>query len=388
MNKYSIQNECLESIEAFSDKQIESEMAVFESVMDVFEKTILMMELANSDIDLPNCAIFTESMLIQEMDPADPNQPTDGQAAPAGGEQQQQQQQQATKSAPTEAERKAYNSENQFRQMNKKGETENIFVSIILFIPRLLGFLIQCVVKLFKKITNKENDKAVANTANQLANLSQEEIDEIGREVNEGEGQPLFNTQTRKWGWFDETKVIQSISEASKALEGFNVLSSQEFTNAINALAQAQTTLGAALEARVEVDGAQMVTSKNTLLQHMKGLSDKAEQSKETIKNVVENRKFDKGDAKLARDLCNKLKDYEAKFFTGKFFKSSVANTIIKAYEKALKVAKNLEAKNQQQGDQTAQNNGQPQTPQQGGGVNNGQPQGQGQAPANNNGQQ
>ena len=52
MIKYSLQNECLEMIEAFSDEQISREMAVIESVIDIFDKTILMMELSNNEVDV------------------------------------------------------------------------------------------------------------------------------------------------------------------------------------------------------------------------------------------------------------------------------------------------------------------------------------------------
>jgi hypothetical protein len=153
MSKYSIQNECLEMIEAFSDEQMVSEMSVIESVLDIFERTVLMMELSNSDVDIPDCSMFMESTFFQEADktpPAAAPSPADPNAKPAEGD--------ATKKeetkVPTEEERKKYNSQNQFRQMNKKGNIEHIVVSILLFIPRLLGFLIQALVKLVKKIKN------------------------------------------------------------------------------------------------------------------------------------------------------------------------------------------------------------------------------------------
>ena len=66
MIKYSLQNECLEMIEAFSDEQISREMAVIESVIDIFDKTILMMELSNNEVDVPDCSMFMESTFFQE----------------------------------------------------------------------------------------------------------------------------------------------------------------------------------------------------------------------------------------------------------------------------------------------------------------------------------
>ena len=67
MIKYSLQNECLENIEAFTDEQMSREMAVIESVLEIYNKTILMMELSNSDVDLPDCSMFMESTFFQEM---------------------------------------------------------------------------------------------------------------------------------------------------------------------------------------------------------------------------------------------------------------------------------------------------------------------------------
>jgi hypothetical protein len=200
MIKYSLQNECLENIEAFSDEQMNREMAVIESVLEIYDKTILMMELSNSDVDIPDCSMFMESTFFQEA-PTENPQPTNGgeggevgQSAPADQDGQQQNSTQnndnqnnnnnTQKTPPTEAERKKYNSEHQFRQMNKKGNIENMFISIIAFIPRLFGFLIQSIVKLFKKIGNKKADNAINNTDKNLSNLSDEQKSELAAEIS------------------------------------------------------------------------------------------------------------------------------------------------------------------------------------------------------------
>lgn len=186
MIRYSLQTECLENIEAFSDEQMNREMAVIESVIDIFDKTVLMMELSNNDIDVPDCSMFMESAFFQEFDP--PNgQTTEGgeggeegkttSAAQTGQQQNDGQTGNNTqKTPPTEAERKKYNSEHQFRQMNKKGKIENIFISIIAFIPRFFGFLIQCGVKFFKKLFNKNADESVEKADTSMQNLTKEEV--------------------------------------------------------------------------------------------------------------------------------------------------------------------------------------------------------------------
>ena len=138
MIKYSLQNECLENIEAFTDEQISREMAVIESVLEIYNKTILMMELSNSDVDLPDCSMFMESTFFQESDGDAPNadntdsapsdteekstQPTKNNAQGESDEVEDDGNDEntsgGTKKSMTEEERKAYNNENWYRQIN------------------------------------------------------------------------------------------------------------------------------------------------------------------------------------------------------------------------------------------------------------------------------
>jgi hypothetical protein len=194
MIKYSLQNECLENIEAFSDEQMSSDMAVIESVLDIFDKTILMMELSNEPVDIPDVSMFMESAFFQEQNEGDQSQAADGNTG--DGEK--------SNPAPTtdqssgnntssdnntqnntmsEADRKAYNKEHWVRMKNKKGKVENIFISIIAFIPRLLGFLIQCIVKLFKKIFNKDTNQKANECAKTTSEQRQEVVKELGTDT-------------------------------------------------------------------------------------------------------------------------------------------------------------------------------------------------------------
>lgn len=252
MSKYSLQMECLENIEAFSDEQMDREMAVIESVLEIYDKTILMMELSNTDVDIPDCSMFMESTFFQEDEtPATGNpQPTNGgeggevsQSAPGTQDGQQQNNGQTEnntqKTPPTEAERKKYNSEHQFRQMNKKGNTENMFISIIAFIPRLFGFLIQCIVKLFKKIGNKKADDAVNNTDKNLGNLNDEQKKQLAAEINkESSSDGESNTNVGKldvvsgtYTWWNQNSVLEYLENCKKALEGINFSDSKNFIN-------------------------------------------------------------------------------------------------------------------------------------------------------------
>lgn len=145
-----------------------------------------MMELSNNDVDLPDCSMFMESTFFQEEETSEggapataADQPKEGQPAQAapsttGGQPAQQPAQNnaqgdgkdkpdETKKPMTEEERKKYNAEHHFRQVNKKGKIENMFISIIMFIPRLLALPIKIMINYRKK---KKNDKAIENAKN------------------------------------------------------------------------------------------------------------------------------------------------------------------------------------------------------------------------------
>ena len=205
MIKYSIQNECLEYIEAFTDEQMNREMAVIESVIDVFDKTILMMELSNSDVNIPDCSMFMESAFFQE-DETPTGDAQSATSAPAtggdavvnnasgggGGDTQTKTTEQNsggdnkdtnTKSTFTEKDQKAYNKEHWVRMKTKEGKLENIFISIIAFIPRLLGFLIQSIVKLFKKLFNKDTNQKANECAKTTPEQRQEVVKALGTDT-------------------------------------------------------------------------------------------------------------------------------------------------------------------------------------------------------------
>lgn len=253
MIKYSLQNECLENIEAFSDEQMNREMAVIESVLEIYDKTILMMELSNSDVDIPDCSMFMESTFFQELNetPTENAQSANGgeggevgQPAPAPqGDQQNNGQtgnvgqnannnNNGQKTPPTDAERDKYNSEHQFRQMNKKGNTENMFISIIAFIPRLLGFIIQSIVKFFKKIFNKESSENIKNAGTNAANASKETLEKAanasqpesgGDDQSQNINLGTFDPKTKRWNMFDGQAMSNILQEIATVLGNINI---------------------------------------------------------------------------------------------------------------------------------------------------------------------
>ena len=202
MIKYSLQNECLEMIEAFSDEQMSSDMAVIESVLDIFDKTILMMELSNEPVDIPDVSMFMESAFFQE-DETPSAKPADttgeggevSNSAPAADQSSNNNSSSSDNNTQnntmSEADRKAYNKEHWVRMKNKKGKLENIFISIIAFIPRLLGFLIQSIVRLFKKIFNKDTNQKANECAKTTPEQRQKIVKELGTDtVNADEETP------------------------------------------------------------------------------------------------------------------------------------------------------------------------------------------------------
>lgn len=170
MSKYSLQTECLENIEAYSDEQFAAEMTVIESAMAIFDKAILMMELSNSDIDLPDCSLFMESTFFQEEETTTPQQdagqPEGAPApAPAATNSAGNNNANANKAANTNNKNAKvtdnpdeYNKDHHFRKANKEGKLENIFISILLFIPRLITLPIKLIVNAIKN--NKSGDAA------------------------------------------------------------------------------------------------------------------------------------------------------------------------------------------------------------------------------------
>lgn len=225
MIKYSLQSECLENIEAFTDEQISREMAVIESVLEIYNKTILMMELSNNDVDLPDCSMFMESTFFQEGEvegASAADQPKEGQPAQAapsatGGQPAQQPAQSnaqgdgkdksnETKKPMTEEERKKYNAEHHFRKVNKEGKIENMFISIITFIPRLFMLPIKLLINLIKK---KKNNKATENAKN----ATPEEKAKVAQALKKDEGKNTGNTKI-------EDGAITASATVGKGSEG------------------------------------------------------------------------------------------------------------------------------------------------------------------------
>ena len=347
MSKYSIQNECLEMIGAFSDEQLNSEMIVIESVLDIFDKSILMMELTNADIDLPECPMFMESFLIQEAPDAtggEQNQTTENNTQDANTSESTDNGD-AKKSANTisEEERKKYNSEHQFRQKNKKGKVENWFFSIILFIPRFLGFLIQCVVKLFKKIFNKDADKKVKDASKKTTNLTADQKAKLAEDAKTEEGENNTNTDananngeqntngqnnskagefdvnTLMFKWWDHRQLIQEIERLRLLFESFNLNDAESVKKFVTGTdGQVNISVDIGKIQVVAIQGDLLVDAKNEELNALKALSDLAGKKKEEVEKVKEDRslwtnfvgKF-KGESaalKAARGVCDKLK--------------------------------------------------------------------------------
>lgn len=194
MIKYSLQNECLENIEAFTDEQMNREMAVIESVLDVFDKACLMMELSNSDVNIPDCSMFMESTFFQEDENntgGDGDPPTGNNQAQTGGDPatpKENTDQNNTQEANNDSQNKSgngekvtnnpeeYNKEHHFRKANKKGNLENIFISILLFIPRLLALPIKLLINFIKNKKKSKNVETVKNATPEQKKAAAEAI--------------------------------------------------------------------------------------------------------------------------------------------------------------------------------------------------------------------
>lgn len=420
MIKYSLQNECLENIEAFTDEQISREMAVIESVLEIYNKTIFMMELSNRDVDLPDCSMFMESTFFQESDgnegdnagkektseggvpttaadqskEGEPAQPAQSDTAGEAGQQSAQNNNQSdgkdksdkTKKTMTEEERKAYNRENWYRQINKKGNVENIFISIIAFIPRFFIFLARCVKKLFSKTKDKSKDDAIKKADTSMQNMTPKQISNAVDNVKDQPEQPQpeqpeqpqstpkegadtsnigeidFNSRT--WHWYNTDNVLTGIRECMKILTGMlNNIDSYMDKQTADIKAQidnCQTIIKNTMskDTVVKMSGADLVASKDAIKAELGKLGTLCE----NLANTFENRKnkiFER--FKISNDKNAKINAVKQSCDALKAFSRVTSNSldnIYKSYEEAVREANainNAAGKNDQTNAQQTQ---------------------------------
>lgn len=399
MIKYSLQSECLENIEAFTDEQISREMAVIESVLEIYNKTILMMELSNNDVDLPDCSMFMESTFFQEevegeasaADPPKEGKPAQGGTGETETDDDGKDKANETKKPMTEEERKAYNKEHWVRMKTKDGKTENIFISIIAFIPRLLGYLIQCVVKFFKKLFNKKADDTVKkgskaaqsesteNLNNALGNNSGNPDSDGGTPSEDTTGgggsngeQPQateevagkMDTKTKMWNWYDVTKILNAIGSIDKLLQSFSTTNMDAIGTFGETLSKENEALTNALKGRVQMDGDRVVDSKNNLLNKLKDLNTSADKAKKAIQEFVDSPRSGafanlNKNVRGAKTAVTTLKEVVKSLIT---IMNAVGTAYGKTYEEASKILKNAGARDIGEVQNTG-NNPQPQQP-------------------------
>lgn len=194
-SKYtSIQNECLDLIEAYSEEQYHAEMAVIDSVLDMFDKISCLMEYSNPDnISIPDCSMFMESTFFQEADPlptgngqSEGGNPSVDNKEQTQSEPQQQQQQNTQNQTNNTTNREQYNKDHPFRKMNKEGKIENIFISILKFIPRLIALPIRMLISYIKKKKNNNASETMKNMTDEQRQKIAEEINNLNGESGDG----------------------------------------------------------------------------------------------------------------------------------------------------------------------------------------------------------
>jgi hypothetical protein len=434
-------------IEAFSDEQMSSDMAVIESVLDIFDKTILMMELSNEPVDIPDVSMFMESAFFQEQNEGDQSQAADGDTGDGEESNPAQTADQSSgnntssdnntqNNTMSEADRKAYNKEHWVRMKNKEGKLENIFISIIAFIPRLLGFLIQCIVRFFKKLFNKEADEEIKKSDSSVQTLSPEEITEAVSKTNEGSvessdnansseskeppaqssapatpaptpapannnAQPpqpnatneqknagTINPQTKMWEWYDEQNIIKCIENCEKIIKLFTLDNYSNIQKLKKFMPDITKQFGETMKARIEVQGNVLVNSKNNITNRFNAFEKSIEGTKAELdkyikdNNLIKKKLFGKDKVSTKgqevldlKNSVNLLKNFSKSFSDG-------STEIIKSYNKTVRRARALNNAAANKGSsqpqaQPQQNQGQPQPPQppvnnNGGGENNG----------------
>lgn len=359
MIKYSLQNECLENIEAFSDEQMSREMAVIESVLEIYDKTILMMELSNNDVDIPDCSMFMESTFFQEDDEppvenAQPKTGDDAQTANNGDNNQD-----ANNKPMTEEERKAHNKEHWIRQTNKKGKVENIFISIIAFIPRFFMFLGRCVKKLFTKTSDKAKDDAVKKADENMQNMTPEQISEAVKNAkdsqsaeNTDQSAPQQTEQTdtgnigeidvysKTWKWYNTDNVLTGIRKCMETLtdmqNNIDSYMDKQTTELKTRIDNCQAIIKNALSSdkAVPMRGTDVVASKDSIKAELgkfgtlcETLAKTFENKKDTFFKIIERTTDKNAKINAVKQSCDALKTF------CKMTSNSLDN-IYKAYEK------------------------------------------------------
>ena len=397
MIKYSLQNECLENIEAFSDEQMSSDMAVIESVLDIFDKTILMMELSNEPVDIPDVSMFMESAFFQEGDQtsaADGNTGDGEQSDTAPASDQSSSSNTSSdnntqNNTMSDADRKAYNKEHWVRMKNKEGKLENIFISIIAFIPRLLGFLIQCIVRFFKKLFNKEADEEIKKSDSSVQTLSPEEITEAVSKTDTGNANPseskeppaqssapatptpapannnaqpsqtpnatneqkkagTINPQTKMWEWYDEQNIIKCIENCEKRIKLFTLDNYSNIQKLKKFMPDITKQFDETMKARIEVQGNVLVNSKNNITNRFNAFEKSIEGTKAELdkyikdNNLIKQRFLRKDKVSIRgqevldlKNSVNLLKNFSKSFSDG-------STEIIKSYNETVGRARAL----------------------------------------------
>lgn len=357
MSKYSLQMECLENIEAFSDEQMNREMAVIESVLEIYDKAILMMELSNKDIDIPDCSMFMESTFFQEMDDNDPSAKNgqtaeDGNSAPPAGNTGQNntqnttgdnsnnnQQNKSGKGEKVTDNPEEYNKKHHFRKATEEGKLENMFITIIAFIPRFLIFIGKCVVKFFKKILGKDTDEKIKEAANN-AQSTPDQNAVPGNELGS------FNVQNKTWLMYDKDQMGKLLDEVRQTLENINLNNYDKLNETTESLKGASKKLKQ-FDQRQWYDTDTFIDAKKIIGDHLNNLKKSSDAKANDIQNWINNRGYirnsndgrtmnDAGNsldaAKNAKALCNALKEVCTAF------QSKLANATL-AYETAMKHA-------------------------------------------------
>lgn len=226
MTKYSLSDEVIASIDLIDDSALFAEMSVLDAMLDTFEKAVGIITEMKSDQNLENFSIIQEACFFLEADDAKDTSKTDTPPENMKEGSKAEDKKKAEKSEDeklknmTEEERKKYNEEHWVRRVNKEGKKENIFISIIAFIPRCIGALVRAIrnaIKKHKGKKTKEDTKAVAN-APEEAKKELEEVLAADETVSEETKNKIKEVVNGKYVHTYSIKAAQSIAEDIDAL--------------------------------------------------------------------------------------------------------------------------------------------------------------------------
>lgn len=191
MSRYSLTNECIDVINELDSVSVDSELAVIESMLEVYSKAIMIME-NSKHVDVDNFSIFQEASMFFQEGENDTNNGEQNSDTSANKENKTEaKDDKKEEPAKTKEESKEYNKDHHFRQYytfgKSTGKMEHMAISVLFFIPRLIALPMKLFINWIKKKHDEKNATTVEKaTPEQKENAKKGMSNDAGKEMKPG----------------------------------------------------------------------------------------------------------------------------------------------------------------------------------------------------------